>query len=304
MTADTKIRVSVVVFVGGADTGVSETLASLGRQSRLDDIEVIVADGTQDGSARAAIEGLPWARYIEIPGGNMPALKGKAVQSARGDIVAILDSHDVAAPDWIDQMIAAFEREDVAAVGGVVMPGGPSTAANWAAYLFEYGAFNPPVREGVSDEDLPGNNLGHRRTLLIGTCAEILDQEGFNKPFCHQRIRMDGGKMFMNPAMRVTHATSYRFLAFSVSRFHYGRCFGATRLRFSPSGRQAAYRVFAPIVPLILMVRHMARALAHPGNRRMLPRAGLALMGICLFWGVGEWIGYWFGQGRSCEKLR
>ena len=51
------------------------------------------------------------------------------------------------------------------------------------------------------------------------------------------------------------------------------------------------------------MARHLARAWAHPANRRLLTRAAPALCGVCAFWGVGEWLGYWFGAGRSCGMV-
>ena len=103
--------------------------------------------------------------------------------------------------------------------------------------------------------------------------------------------------------MTVRHLTEHRFVPFAVRRFHYARCFGAIRRHLSPWPQKLLYCVFAPTVPLLLMLRHSARARRHPANRRLLRGAEPALIGICFFWGVGEWMGYWFGAGRSCEKL-
>lgn len=295
--------VSVIVFLRKYSSTVIETLASLERQELFDRIEVILADGCPGGAPPALLEKFSWLRHLSLPVGNMPALKGQAIHAARADLVAILDPTAVAPPNWINEILDGLQDDDVSAVGGSVVLEGKASAANQAAYIFEYGAFNPPIHSGPTQGDLAGNSVAYRRNVLVKGCADILGAEGFNKPFCHARIRASGGQLVVRPSIQIRHLTDYQFLPFSVKRFHYGRCFGATRLRFSPFRLRLLYRIFAPVIPPLLMVRHMANALRQPVNRRMLPRAGLALMGICTFWGVGEWAGYWFGPGRSCEKL-
>jgi glycosyltransferase involved in cell wall biosynthesis len=295
--------VSVVVATRTPPDTMHRALASLAAQRRVAEIEVIVADGSQDGSVGEIARCFPGMRLITLPGGNLPALKGAAIRAARGELLAVLDPSDVADPDWIDEMLAAFADPGVSAVGGTVVLEGPERAGNVAAYLFEYGAFNPPIPAGDTQGDLPGNNVAYRRSVLIEGCADILAAEGFNKPFVHDRIREQGGRLVIRPAMRVGHLTNYPFMAFGVRRFHYGRCFGAVRARRAPAARKLLYRIFAPAVAPILMARHLRRSWGHPPNRRLLPGAALALCGVCAFWGVGEWLGYWFGPGRSCLEL-
>jgi glycosyltransferase involved in cell wall biosynthesis len=296
-------RVSVVVAARTPPAAAREALASLAAQRRAADIEVLLADGSDDGRLAALAAVLPHARHLRLPRGNLPALKGAAIREARADIVAVLDPADVADDDWVDELLAAFADPGVSAVGGAVLPPLARNAGNVGAYLFEYGAFNPPLAAGDAPGDLPGNNVAYRRRVLTEDCADLLEAEGFNKPFFHERIRERGGRLVLRPSMRVRHLTEHSFPAFAVSRFHYGRCFGAVRARRAPPSRRLLYRVFAPAVAPILAARHIRRALAHPANRRLLPRAALALCGVCAFWGVGEWLGYWAGPGRSCREL-
>ena len=280
-----------------------QALASLAGQRRASDIEVIIADGSEDGSMAALAQRFPGARRVAVPGGNLPALKGAAIRQARGELVAVLDPSDAAEPDWIDEILAAFVDPGVWAVGGAVLLQRPGGSGNVAAYLFEYGAFNPPLAAGDTQGDLPGNNVAYRRSALTESCADILETEGFYKPFFHERIRARGGRLVIRPTMRVQHLTRYPLLAFGMRRFHYGRCFGASRVRRAPPARKALYRALAPAVAPMLAVRHLQRALGHPGNRRLLPGAALALCAVCAFWGAGEWLGCWFGPGRSCAEL-
>lgn len=303
MVAGRQPRVTVVVFARERVATLPDTLRSLERQDRFEDMEVILADGCTGHGLDHLRQSFPWVRHLRLAPGNMPALKGSAIEAARGDIVAILDPWDAASSNWIAEILSGLDDGGVGAVGGTVLLDGALTAGNGAAYLFEYGAFNPPVSSGPTLGDLPGNNVAYRREVLIETCRDVLHSMGFNKPFCHDRIRASGRQLVIRPSMQVRHLTTYRFLPFSLKRFHYGRCFGANRRRLSPWWRVAAYCAFAPVVPPLLMARHLGRALKHSANRRLLPKAGLALMGICIFWGVGEWMGYWFGAGRSCDQL-
>lgn len=296
-------RVSVVVAARTPPDSTEKTLASLAGQRRASEIEVLVADGSGDGRMAALAQSFPSIRHIAVPEGNLPTLKGTAIRQARGDVIAVLDPSDVAEPDWVDEMLEAFADPSVWAVGGSVLLSGNESAGNVAAYLFEYGAFNPPIAAGDTQGDLPGNNVAYRRSALIDTCADILASEGFKKPFLHERIRACGGRLVLRPTMRVHHLTHYLFVAFSVRRFHHGRCFGAVRVRRAPLAMKALYRAFAPAVAPTLIARHLRRAASHPGNRRLLPGAALALCGVCLFWALGEWLGCWFGPGQSCQEV-
>jgi glycosyltransferase involved in cell wall biosynthesis len=298
-------RISVIVAARLPPDTLEQSLSSLAQQRCLPaTLEVIVADGSSTGSmAAVAARVLPSARHLWLPGANLPALKGAAIRSATTELVAVLDPSDAAEPDWASEIQEAFSDDTLSAVGGSVSLAGAKRAGNIAAYLFEYGAFNAPLAAGPTSGDLPGNNVAYRRSALVDDCRDILEAEGFNKPFFHERLRALGGQLVIRPSMRVRHLTNYRLLPFGMRRFHYGRCFGATRVRRAPLGRKALLRAFAPVVPALLVTRHLMRAVRHSGSRRLLPHAGLALCGVCAFWGFGEWLGCWFGAGDSCQEL-
>ena len=292
-------RVSVVVAAKSPPPTLARCLDSLAGAHA----EVLVADGSDEGALAEAVRSRAGMRHLAIPGAALPALKAAAIRAARGGIVAILDPTDAAEPGWIDEILAAFEDASVAAVGGAVLLEDAAGRGNAAAYLFEYGAFNPPFEAGDAPGDLPGNNVAYRREALGVTCADLLDAEGFYKPLFHERIRAHGGRLVLRPSLRVRHLTAHRFLDFGVRRFHYGRCFGATRTRRAPLARRLLYRALAPAIVPLLVARHVRRAWAHPANRRLLARSAPALCGVCAFWGIGEWIGCWFGPGDSCARV-
>jgi len=298
---DAAVQLSIIVFLR-VDGPIDKVLDALSAQPGLERAEVLVADGRETPGREDFSAGRPWLRHLKLPPQTMPALKAAAIREARGELIAILDPYDLPEPNWLAEIVASMSRTEAAAVGGEVLFGGPDTAANRAAYLFEYGAFTPPMQAGRTTGEMPGNNLVYRRRALLGDCGDLLSG-GFWKPFFHERISARGGHFEINPAMRVRHATSYVLGPFAARRFQYGRCFGAMRRRGAPAATKLFYIATAPAVPLVLTWRHVRRAWSHPENRQAVPRAFFALVYICFAWGLGEWLGCWLGAGRSCEKV-
>lgn len=302
--ARSRPSISVIVATCRASPDPGPTLASLEAQGMADLAEVLVVDPSNRRQvADSADGGAPW-RHVQLPNANMPRLKEAAIRAARADVVAMLDATASAEPEWIRELLAAFDDPEIAAVGGSVSLADAGSCTSRALFLFEYGAFNPPLAAGPTEGDLPGNNVAYRRSLLLEGCAEVLDQEGFNKPFCHQRLREMGGHLILRPRMAVRYRAPSDFGAVARSRFHYGRCFGATRRRRSTLVMRLLYILGSPLVPILLVVRHLGRCRSHPENRRLLAGATAPLIGICLSWGFGEWLGTWFGAGASCRALR
>ena len=302
-TRPSEPRLSAVVFVRDRLAFLERALSALSNLEFADQIEVIVVDGSSDGDGRQVVERFPCVRYLSIAEATMPEAKAVGIRVAGGHLIAILDGVAEVDRGWLREVLAAMEDESLAAVGGAVMLDWIEGAANRALYLFEYGKFNPPIKDGPTNGDLPGNNVVYRRSWLLKDGDTLLDEVGFNKPFFHERIRRSGGILALRQNMQVNHLVRYQFVEAATSRFHFGRCFGAIRRQRSTWLRKLLLLIGSPTVPMILFVRHFRRALNHPGNRRLLVGAKAALAGICLAWGLGEWLGAWFGPGGSCEKL-
>jgi hypothetical protein len=290
-------RLSVVIAARVVPATFSSCVNALVAQSMP--LELVLADGSDDADMLPSADRYPGAVHLHLPKADLPRLKAHGLRHARGSIVAIVDPTARVAPDWATQVLAAFEDAKVQGAGGVVTLEGPRTPGNLAAYLFEYGAFNPPIESGLTNADLPGNNVAYRREPLLRVAGAVLDAEGFNKPFVHSALRAAGGELHVFSSMRVTHMTEYGLLKVATRLFHYGRYFGHARMRRSSPGRRALYVAFAPAVPALLLARHVRRAVAMPQNRALLGRSAGALVIACSSWAAGEWLGSWFGAGDS-----
>ncbi len=89
-------RISVVVAARDVPATAGAAMASIAQQSHASDIELIIADGSDDSRLTALAEPFSPARCIAIPKGTLPELKGAAIRAATGAFVAILDPFDTA----------------------------------------------------------------------------------------------------------------------------------------------------------------------------------------------------------------
>lgn len=301
MTDGSQPDVSIIIYAGNAVAPARRALESVLGQEGIADAEVFLADGSGLPEMEELARSLPEVRHLVVPPGPMPVVKGAAMAAARGALVAVLDPADEAEPGWLAGLQTAMKNGAAAAGGGVLLHP-ECSVSDQAAYLFEYGAFVPPLADGPTHGDLPGNNVVYRRQALQDWCGDLL-AGGFWKPFFHQRIRGQGGVLLLTGAMVVRHRTSYRAGAVLRRFYHFGRCFGGMRPAHATPGRNLMFRLLGPLVPLVLSARHLSRAAGHPASRRLLPGAGAMLVAICWAWGVGECLGYWLGPGASCRRV-
>ena len=293
-----EIALSVVLIVRHPEESPDAVLAALLAQPGADGIEVILVDGR----AGTASQGCPGVTVLAAPGLNMPRLKALGAETACRAAVAFLEPKGVPGPGWLAAALAGIAAHPGAALGGAVTLAPGAGSADQAAFMFEYAPFSPRDMAAGGVRDLPGNNMILPRAALWDHCGNILRAEGLNKPFCQERLIAGGVPLAMLPDMAVTMHTRYRTQALLASRFRYARCFGGTRTSLASPGHRWAYRLGAPLVPALLLVRHLRVSRAvEVGPRR--PGMLATLAGLCLAWAAGEALGAWAGPGGACDSL-
>ena len=63
-------------------------------------------------------------RYVFEPEPGVSRARNRGIKEARGSIIAFTDDDVLPAPDWIAQLLAAFDRWNAHGVGGRILPGG------------------------------------------------------------------------------------------------------------------------------------------------------------------------------------
>ena len=116
-----KPGISVVVASKVGAPFVDQCLSSLEDQAGRHGAEVlVVAAGTEAYAARIA-EDFRWVRVIhESRVSEVPALRRRGVEEARGDLLAVIEEHCSAAEDWLDRIREAHASGDYGAVGGPI----------------------------------------------------------------------------------------------------------------------------------------------------------------------------------------
>ncbi|MBB5157060.1 glycosyltransferase [Saccharopolyspora phatthalungensis] len=158
--------VSVIIPARNAARMLPGQLEALSRQKYQGPWEVIVVDnGSTDGTAELARRWTGKVPRLEVisvarPGVNYARNAGAA--ASHGDFLAFCDADDVAAPNWLDAMVAAARTADV--VGGHL----ELDALNTPRVRFTHSML-PPDRLPVIMDFLPyavGANMGVRADVL------------------------------------------------------------------------------------------------------------------------------------------
>jgi len=219
--------VSVVVPVKEREDEIRRCLESLGRvRYPHEKLEIVVVDdGSCDESARVALS--LGASVVSSGGrGRGPAAaRNRGAAVAEGDILAFIDSDCTASEGWLAELVAAFEDQDVVAVGGRVE--GMHGASSLDRYEAEMSSLclGKRDRSGQAGNDtfyLPSCNLLVRRrefALALGFREELQVGEDVDLTW---RLRDRGGKIVYTPRGRIFHEHRNRLGAFLRRRFQYG----------------------------------------------------------------------------------
>jgi len=129
--------VSVIVTVWN-DPRLARTLESLLAQE-LPPAEVLIADGGNSPEMRAIAERFhdrdPRILHVLAPG-SIAETRNAVVRQARGDLVAFLDTDEVAPPRWLARLAAPFSDPGVGFTGGPT-PAMAGTARTYTARYYD-----------------------------------------------------------------------------------------------------------------------------------------------------------------------
>ena len=243
----------------------------------------------------------PWARVVHAPEvEKVPALRRRGVDDAKSDLVAVIEEHCSAAPDWLHQAIAAMAKGGYGAAGGAISDHNYKRLRDWVVYFCEYNGSLPPVAPGETHQ-LNDANIVYPRRLLLEH-APLLD-EGYWPMTLHPTLLQKGIKLLSVPEMVVYHRGPFDFGYYLHQRFLFSRAFAGVRARAQSPARRLAYILGAPLIPFMLLGRMTAKVLQK--RRRVtqfvatLPLTVPALVVLV----AGEWVGCLLGPGDALSKV-
>ena len=117
------VKISVVAATFNRRDSLQQLLDSLAKQT-LDParFEIVIAnDGSTDGTTeflRELVSSRKNLRFLELKNGGPGAARNAGAQAARGQYLAFTDDDCVASADWLEQILAVFERTGAVGVQG------------------------------------------------------------------------------------------------------------------------------------------------------------------------------------------
>jgi glycosyltransferase involved in cell wall biosynthesis len=220
-------------------------------------MEILIADGmstdcTRDEIAAFAAGAQPAVQVLDNPARTIPAALNTALRAARGGFIVRLDAHAVPAPDYVARCVAALQAGTADNVGGVweIAPGADTPVARAIAVAAAHplGVGDAHYRHATAAQYVDTVPFGaFRRRLVdeIGFFDEgLLTNEDYE---FNTRLRQQGGKIWLDPAIRSTYFARATLGALARQYLRYGYWKGVMLKRYPASlrWRQALPPLFA-----------------------------------------------------------
>lgn len=293
------LRLSVVIATTKPWPEVRRCLDSLHAQAR-DDFEILVADGDGHGLPDNTAQLYPEVVWLRENGASVFRLRGLAMASARGAVIAVTEDHCEVAPDWCARVVEAHKNyPDAAAIGGVVENGATTRLIDWANFFLVFGPFTAPIENGEQSRISLQANISYKARVV----PRVVPPLGMMEMLFNRELIARGEKLVADDSLVVHHIQSWGFFGTFAAHFHNGRSIAGFRLRDIGWPERALRLLGAFILPPVLYWRTLApiaakRRLALPA---LMSSPLLALLVICH--SAGEFVGYVAGAGKSPQQL-
>jgi len=292
MNTSASPALSVIIASYHAANVIPECLESLRRQDTSYPFEVIVVNSSADETPAIIAREFPGVRCLQFPERKYCGdARNEGIAVSRGPVIALTDADCIAAPDWVETILAAH-RAPHPAIGGAIANANPGSRVGWAGYLLEFHHWLPASPPGWVD-DMAGANLSYKREIFDRLGPFITGTYGSDTEF-HWRLAAAGHRVWCDPAIRVYHRNIESPGRMLAHEFHHGRSFARVRV----AGRRFSWPlclIYAGAFPLIglkLLLRCLRSAWAERETRAVLLPTLPALVAGHAAWSLGEAAGY------------
>ncbi len=290
------VTVVILLFSGRAD--LVRCLEAIRLQRGAGALEVLVPhDDALDDPADLAAR-FPAMQFLRFSGRRTPPeLRARGVAAAKAPIVALVEDHCRADPDWCARIRACLAGPYVA-VGGAVEKGFPEgsdtdTALNWAVYMTDYSRYMNPMPAG-STHSVPDANCAYKASAL--TPIREVWSEQFHENLVNDRLRAQGGTLWFAPDVIVREQRSLTLKDALRDRYAFGRLFASTRVVGSSLTRRLVLAAASVALPPVLVLRVGRNLFSRGRHRAQFFRCLPHLVLVTGVWMAGEMTGYLTGR--------
>lgn len=181
--------------------------------------EIVVTDSSGCDLPADFKSRFPAVRWIVLRGEPVFVLRGEAIRSSCGTIIASTEDHCVQAPDWCERILQAHSKyPDALAIAGAVENGSTQNLLDWANYFIAFCGNAPPVRS-QSRKAVPIANVSYKCEVFDGVSDFSPGWLDFQ---VNARIREQGLSRF-DEKILVTHYHSHGLVGNLLGNYHNGR---------------------------------------------------------------------------------
>ena len=219
--------VSVVIPARNAEGTICAALDPILAQDYPGDVEVLVADGSDDVRMQRLIAtSYPTVRVVPNPDRITPVGLNRAIEASGGDVIVRCDAHAVMPPGYIRRAVETMQHTGSAVVGGFQAPVG-DTAVGRAVGI----AMTCPLGAGDSRYKVGGPE-GPTDMVYLGVFRRSAIEEvgGFDETLLanedyelNWRLRDRGETVWLDTGLSVRYLPRRTIGALARQYFNYGR---------------------------------------------------------------------------------
>jgi hypothetical protein len=296
-----ELSVIVVVVDGGAT--LARCLEALGSQVGAPSLEIIVPFDDTISYVGALAERFPAVRFVPLgtladadwPRGAFAQhdlydrRRAGGLHAARGRLVAMVEDRGRPTSDWARAIAALHEGNDYAVVGGAV-ENGAHRVLLWAVYFCDFGRYQVPM-EQIDPEYVTDVNICYKKEALHS--VRDLWSQKYQEAQVNWALRRLGRRLYLSDRpIVVEERNPASLIVLLAERVQWGRVFGQVRGREMSRLRSLIWAAATPLIPPVLLVRHLRRQFQKRRNVAEFVRAMPAIVVLLHFWALGECIGY------------
>ncbi len=306
------LTISVVICTYSADRwdDLGSAVASIESQTLAPDELILVIDHNPRLADRVRLR-FAAARVVENEAEcGLSGARNAGSSAARGELLAFLDDDAVAAPDWLEQLVAAY-RPGILGVGGAADPAWPSARPRWFPAEFDWvvGCTYRGLPEVAAPvRNMIGAGMSLRRDVLrgVGGFEAGIGRVGKLPVGCEETdlciragARFEDGSFLFEPRARVSHVVRPDR---ATPRYFAARCFAEGRSKALVARRSGQTRGLSSerAYSLRILPRGVARGVADVMLRRdpFGAARALAIVAGLSITTAGYLVGLGRGRGR------
>lgn len=251
--------VTVIIPVLNEERHLREVVLAALAQSYSGEINIVVSVGPSEDRtheiARELSAEFSNVLVVDNPTGRTPDALNAAIAVASGEVVVRCDGHALLPENYVSVAVETLQRTGADNVGGVMDAQGESVfqkAVAWAMKSkFGVGsaAFHVGGREGEAETVYLGCFRASALQRVGGYDTAMTRAQDWEM---NHRIRQTGGKVWFNPALKVTYRPRRDFRSLAKQYLQYGQ-WRRRVMQMHPEtvSRASALRYFAPPVTLL-----------------------------------------------------